>query len=343
MKDILRKAEELNEFASWFGLTQVSFDAERKQSDLGRLLHYLPDHATAVDEQQLVNYVYRPEDEMTPEAQRLVNIRRALQFCRVTEEAHGIPLLQKIHNILLNKLPEEDTAGRMRTAGDNPPHTMLRALQDDFTALANDISIHPLVRVWLLYYYLRNARFFETENDTLAIIFAYYFLQREGYGYRHLLKLEKYIIHSKKYMAYSINYFENKSFDHKINTDLSAFLLVCLQGFEQNLGFIEDKYQQAVKKRLEYGALKPRQKNAVNYWLEKGFNLNHSRLNALNARQRDILFRLYTQVEISNSEVAGLYNVDKKTVQDDLSVLFQMGIATLKGSGKEQKFILNFR
>ena len=94
---------------------------------------------------------------------------------------------------------------------------------------------------------------------------------------------------------------------------------------------------------MEYGSLKPRQKNAVNYWLEKGFNMHHSRLYSLNPRQRDILFRLYTQVEISNTEVANLYNIDKKTVQDDLSVLFQMGIATLKGSGKEQKFILNFR
>ena len=341
-KFILERADELNKFARWFGLTNVSFDTERRQSDLGRLLHYLPEHASAFDEQQIINFVYRPEEEMTPEAQRLINIRKALQFCRVTEENYGTPLLQKLHAILSFKLAMEDESGRVRNNGENPSASMVRALLDDFTALSIDQSIHPLIRVWLLYYYIYTARFFNTHNEVLAIIFCYYFLQREGYGYRHLLKLEKYVLHSKKFMAYSMMYFKNNSFDQGNTLDLSNFLSICLQGFDQNLNAINEKYLLSVKKQLEYSLLKPRQKNAVNYWLEKGFKLHQGMLSSLNPRQREILYQLYTQVELSTSSLAIQYNVDKKTIQDEIAVLLNCGIASLKGSGKEMRFTLNF-
>ena len=343
MRVIAQKAELLNDFARWFGLTGISFDSERRQGDLGRLLHYLPSHIAAIDEQQLIAYVNHPDEELEPEAQRLLNIRKALQFCRVAEEPHGIPLLQKIHNILLNKLPAAANAARLRTDGDNPDASRLNVLAEDFTSLANDKNTHPLIRVWILYYFLTSARFFDAENDTLAIIFSYYFMQREGYNYRHLLKLEKYILHSKKYMAYSINYLENKKFDALLRNDLSSYLQICMQGFDQNLDFVKEMYHAAVKKRLEYSQLTPRQKNAVNYWLEKGFPMHRHRLNDLNVRQRDMLFRLYTDLELSTSEAAVLYNADRKTIQDDLTPLLQMGIAILKGSGKDMRFGLNFQ
>jgi Fic family protein len=347
MKAVLQKADALNDFARWFGLTGMSFDLERRNADLGRLIHYLPAHLPAQNEQQIMAFVNSQAEEAGPDAQRILNIRKALQFCRVSEEPFGMPVLQKIHNILLNKLPESITGGMLRAEGGDgslyPSASKMILYREDFTALANNKEIHPLIRAWLLYYTMMSVHFFDFENEALAIIFCYYFLQREGYGFKHLLRLEKFILHSKKYMAYSINYFEaDKSYKNRLSQDLTSYLENCLQGFENNLAYIRDMFTASVKKRLEYSLLSPRLKNSVNFWLEQGYFHHRRSLTHLNPRQRDLLFRLYTGAELATADIAAIYNTDKKTIHDDMSVLLQAGVAVLKGGGKSSRFALNF-
>lgn len=353
----LTEAAELMDFARYFRLGDASFPEQRKQTLINRLIHYLPGGMEASEEQNILFLINELKEPQTETEQQVFNIYKLFRF--IDEEAGSenpasidVALLLKLHKIALLKLPAAFAAGQLRGYEQNlftlsdagylyPATQVLQAWLEDLFILAEDKNIHSLQRCWLVYYVFMAIKPFDAGNDIVARALCYYMLQREQYGFYGLLRLEKFVFHSKKLMMYEANHFDNKNYLDRLSLDLTSFLQICLQGFHQNLESVKNIFLKAVKDETGFASLGARQKNLINFWLEKGFKLHKEKLAALNERQKDVLFQILKNGSVSTSDLVPLYNVDRKTIQRDFGVLTELGIVEIKGGGRSLRYTFN--
>ncbi len=332
LEKVLIKADELVDLASFMGLDDDTFRVYKDELDAGRLRYYLPRELNISAEEHLSALLSGDELPQTESDRIALNLYSL--FDRSTspeeEDTFSINTLIELHGTLLRGLPSSWGAGQYRAAGKdigtlNRPEQVFPYLQKA-VQLLTDEEHHPLIRVWLLYYLLHVTIPFEQENEMVIRQFCYAFLEHEGYGFCHLLRLEKYVFHDKRLIGYMTQVMEGRNFLENLEADLSHYLAICLDAFYTNLLNIEHLYHTAIKQSLGYDDLLPRHRNLINFFLMRSFYHFREAMYSFSAFQAEMIVAMLEVGEADSDEIAEAYQLSRDDVQVDMLRLVELGI-----------------
>jgi Fic family protein len=215
-------------------------------------------------------------------------------------------------------------------------------LQDVFALLSND-KIHPITRGFLFYYVMHATQPFSEENETVAILGVHCFLKQNGYSLLGLLNLEHHVFFSEKFRLQTSHLFDEHNYLELLDADLSGFLETCIHRFRAHVEEVKNVVIGVVKELFGYPDFTPRQKNVLNFWLRKGFFIQHQKLHDLSPRQHDIMMLLVKYGSVTNKDLVPIFQVDRKTLQRDFTTLLDLGLIEQRGMGRAVKYYVDFR
>ncbi|MGZ5304077.1 MAG: DeoR family transcriptional regulator, partial [Bacteroidia bacterium] len=180
-------------------------------------------------------------------------------------------------------------------------------------------------------------------NETLAILGAQHILNHGKSGLSGLLNLEKHVFFNAKYLVQTAHLFGEQNYLERLDTDLTAYLEICLKRLRKNIQEAKETLINAVKQEFEYATLAPRQKNAVNFWLEKGFFMHKEKLKSLTPRQHDIMTLMARYSYVATKDLVPVFQLDRKTIQRDFNTLLELGLVEQRGGGRAIRYHLDFK
>jgi predicted HTH transcriptional regulator len=109
------------------------------------------------------------------------------------------------------------------------------------------------------------------------------------------------------------------------------------------LAAIRNAITDCVRQQLDYISLTPRQKNSLNFWLEKAFYIHKGKLELLSSRQHEMMLLIAKYGTLSNKELVPVFMVDRKTIQRDFNTLLDLKLLEQRGGGRGLKYYINMR
>ncbi|MCX6353007.1 MAG: hypothetical protein NTX03_14290 [Bacteroidetes bacterium] len=342
IKNLIAELETVNDFAGYYKLSHSLFEEERRRAGLSRMMHYMPPEASSEDEQEIVMVINGFGKPKNTVQQKAANVFRILQFPEEkANERINFNYLKKLHKVAVAKLPEEADAAKFREKtsglfGINRVEDDSLPNPNDYAAAFNQLTdnhkLHPLIKAWMVYYFIRAIKPFYTENELIASSVCYNILEAEGYGFNSLLKLEKYVWHSKRMMAYNISNFESQDFETRMRANLTSYITISLQGMLTNVKIIEELYFNKLKEKAGMKDATPQQLNNFNFWMDVGFPIHREKLENLNTRQEEIIWQVCNNSTITTNQLMGIFNVAEDVINSDFAKLIGMGILTITGN-----------
>lgn len=342
-------------FADYYEADQDTLAATIARRRVERLKLYGKQLAEPVTDTTLIEGLIGGEAIPYNESeQRIINLYSAMVWLEKQAKPLNMVMLQTAHKMLLSATPKAHLGGVLRTEGRDlfavvdsevqlPNAEELKTyLNDIFIVLAND-SIHPLTRAFLFYYLMHSVQAFGDENNTIAILGTHYFLKQSKYSLLGLLNLEEHVFMHEKFREQMAPLFTEPNYQELLDKDLTSYLEVCINQFHAHLQEIREVIIGVVKELFGYPDFTPRQKNVLNFWLNKGFFLQHQKLHELTPRQHDIMMLLVKYGSVTNKDLVPIFQVDRKTLQRDFTTIVDLGLAEQRGMGRAVRYFVDFR
>jgi hypothetical protein len=184
---------------------------------------------------------------------------------------------------------------------------------------------------------------FGEENDTIAILGTHYFLKHTKYSLLGLLNLEEHVFFDEKFRQKASQLFAGRNYLELLDADLTNYLEACIHRYQAHLEEVKQVVIGVVKELFGYPDFTPRQKNVLNFWLNKGFFLQHEKLHELTPRQHDIMMLLVKYGSVTNKDLVPIFQVDRKTLQRDFTTIVDLGLAEQRGMGRAVRYFVDFR
>jgi Fic family protein len=357
LKAAENEIEALKAFTGYFEPDEYVFLSDTVDVNLNRIFHIMLAGGEEITEAIISDVLNGDLNPDTPVLQKILNVEKAIQVAQSSAEKKAplsIDFLQQIHRLLTQKMPNAHCAGLLRTKSNLlfnyiesgsvlPEGSRLNNLLEQTIKMANDKKTPLLIRCWLTYYSLMSIQPFYEDNETVAVLACRYLIEQQDMNYYGLLNLEKHIFYHKGYQLRTSDLFSEQNLGERLDTDLTGYIDACLRGFMANLAEIKTTIIKQVRTMLNYEKLNSRQKNNMNFWLEKGFFRHHPKLKMITERQHEVLMLLARYVSLATKDLVPVFKVDRKTIQRDFTELMEHGIVESRGSGRNLRYYLDFR
>jgi Fic family protein len=355
LTQLLEELEDLRLFASYYSLDADSLLPETEANLISRLAMYAQSPAAPPDTLELTPVIEGAKQPETAKEQWISNIQHAIDFLAdKKDEPLSMALLLQAHKLLVNKMPHVQEAGFLRVEGHNlftfieagvllPENDELQDYIKELFELTGNNAESAVIRAFLFFYIFTAIQPFAHENETLAILGAHHILASAKIALSGLLNLEKHIFFNPTYLVQTAHLFGEQNYLERLDTDLSAYLETCINRLRKNVREAQETLINVVKQEFEYDTLKPRQKNAINFWLEKGFFIHKEKLKTLTPRQHDIMTLMARYSYVATKDLVPVFQLDRKTIQRDFNTLLEMGLVEQRGAGRALRYHMDFK
>jgi len=292
---------------------------------------------------------------LNDEEQRYVNLINIFRKMELNwSDKVDIAWLESIHLQLCYRLSNPTTPGRVRTADnslfgnivldDTLPHgqLMIKALSIIISE-CNKVKIHPIIRSLFMYYAIRLIHPFSEENELIAMLAGKQILANTGQDFSGLLPIEHHVYFNAELEEWLIQ-LSALPYANKNAIDLSIYLEMGIRLMTPALHQVSNLYRNTVAKQLTVDAdLNPREKNAINFWLQEGYKIHSEHVSFLTDRQREIINSLVRYGSLSIAELVPIMNSDRNSLQRDMDALVDNRIARPRGHGRELIYMLDMK
>ncbi len=299
------------------------------------------------------NLVYDNKDPENDTEQLTINLAGILKSLNNAREDVSLAWLHKIQVALHQQMLHQSAGAglRMETnslfgGGAEHEDTLekdAREWLDETLKMSHAKDIPAPLRAWLFYYYFNVLKPFESNNELLSYISSKKILSSSNYDFFNALNLEKYVFMDKEVVAAFGRLMLVEDFHQRLHADLTEYIHACMEGFLNAIKQIKEAVMQVVREQMDYTSLTPRQKNSLNFWLEKGFFMHKDKLDELTPRQHEIMLLIAKYGSLSNKDLVPVFMVDRKTIQRDFNTLFDLKLLDQRGGGRALKYYLNLR
>jgi Fic family protein len=322
------------------------------REELEMISPYFNTEKAEIDYDHLLAGAKDPEND---EEQITVNLSGILKSLDAGKEEFSLGYLQKLQVAIHHRL-QKDHAGiglRMETNSlfaaaevKETEHLLdheSKEWLDEILKMANDKEIDPLVKSWLFYYYFNILKPFNAYNELLAYLVCKKILVSEKLDFFNTLNPEQYVFRDKTVIKVYTGLAEKDNFEDRLNADPESYITACIHGFMNNIKAVRTAITDTVREQLDYQSLTPRQKNSLNFWLEKAFFIHKDKLDQLTPRQHEIMLLIAKYGSLSNKELVPVFMVDRKTIQRDFNALLDLKLLDQRGGGRALKYYINLR
>jgi Fic family protein len=353
VKRALKEVQELRDFAHYYELDADMFRTEAVALQQQRIERYAA--AEEVKAEDIPPLLSAENIPATDNEQHILNIHALFQYMKGKEKETINPaLLQQMHRILVGRMQNAFPAGQFRKAEDSlfnnlssttslPSADQTQAFLAELLAFAKNSREPIFHRSFLFYYFFRVLEPFPDENTVIAILSARHILLTDDLDFFGLLDIEKHLFLDKEFASVALDPWTGQHYSEKLETDLQSYLKFCMTAFLIALAVVRQFLINKVKEQLGYDTLSPREKNSLNFWLEKAFFMYKDRLKSLTPRQHEIMLLIAKYGSLSNKELVPVFQVDRKTIQRDFNTLEELGLLEQRGAGRSLKYYLDFR
>ncbi len=210
--------------------------------------------------------------------------------------------------------------------------------EDELAALftfVQESPVHPLVVSWIFHAELLRIAPFTANNDKVARVLQYHYLNRKSYtlaGFLHL-ELEDFLFKKRYYETLEQL---NRSQEY------SGVIGMGMQLIQQNLQRVENLLKTLYRRTIDYQGMPPRQRNQINYIFDRGFELRQGE-GKLNNRQQKIMEFILQEGSVSTKELTDQFACNRKTIQRDFADLLEQDLVTITGNGSALRYTLNMK
>jgi Fic family protein len=354
LEQALKEAEEVLEFNSYYGINialMKRYIVLEHREELELLSDWYNTEKADIDFVHLMAGTKDPEND--PE-QVTLNLSALLKSIADNKEECSIAYLQKLQGALHLKLQHDNTGIGLRmetnslfakteeTEVHQPLDADSKEWLDELLKMANAKDIHPLIRASYFYYYFNVLKPFESNNELLAYLVCKRIIagKLDIFG---LVNIEKHVLRDKKFMTISKKFHELPDYKDRLAADLNEYTDAFISGYRQSIKAIRQSATDCVREQLDYKNLTPRQKNSLNFWLEKAFFLHREKLGQLSPRQHEMMLLIAKYGSLSNKDLVPVFMVDRKTIQRDFNALLDLKLLDQRGGGRALKYYINLR
>ncbi len=302
------------------------------------------------------DFLLSGDKEPENDAERLaLNLSHILKSAIGAKEEISLASIQKIQ-VELHQGLEHESSGiglRMETnslfaatepvQNQNPIDADLKAWLEELTKMANSKQIPSLVRCWLFYYYFNIFKPYPAYNELVAYVICKRILAADKLDMLHTLNLDKYVFRAKDFIEIYKKLTDTEDYYQKLNQDLTPYLEICINGFRNNVAASRNGATDCVRTQLDFASLTPRQKNSLNFWLEKAFYIHKDKLDQLTPRQHEMMLLIAKYGSLSNKELVPVFMVERKTIQRDFNTLLELKLLDQRGGGRGLRYYINMR
>lgn len=356
LQEIAQELEALRLFVSYYNLDADTLLPDTEANLISRISTYAAHWHEPLDPTEIAAVIEGAKLPETPAEQCISNIQQAIDFLADNaEQPLTLPLLQETHKLLVQKTPNAFEAGKLRVQERNlfsfieegvllPEFDELQKYMAGLFELTSDESVPVIARAFLFFYVFTAIKPFASSNQTLAILGAQQLLNHGKTGFFGLLNLEKHIFFNEKYLVQTAHLFGERNYLERLDTNLTTYLEICVKRLQKNILEAKETLINVVKQQeFEYDTLAPRQKNAVNFWLEKGFFMHKEKLKTLTPRQHDIMTIMARYSYVATKDIVPVFQLDRKTIQRDFNILLELGLVEQRGGGRNIRYHLDFK
>lgn len=261
--------------------------------------------------------------------------------------------LKKAHEILLRRTIFEENGGKfseqesptgrnLDTTYRSPKGEERDKSLKSFIRFINTNKTHPeILKPWLVYYYFDLIRPFESMNYAFSLVLLNHLMTKAFPNVPWFF--EKFIFESwESHKGTTENPMFGQLLESRKKQNLTSFVQQVLELTSRNLNWVKEMvssiYLEEKSKFLE----SPKQRNSLNFLMDRGFKLNHSHISELNNRQQKILEQVALNRDVNTKTLVQLFRCDRKTIQRDFAELMEFDLIKQEGKTKTVRYLINF-
>ncbi len=302
------------------------------------------------------DFLLAGDKEPENDVERLtLNLSNILKSVAGAKEEVSLASLQKIQVELHQGLEHESSGIGLRMETNslfaateavqnlNPIDADLKTWLEDLIKTANTKQTPALIRCWLFYYYFNIFKPYPAYNELVAYVVCKRILASDKLDMLNTLNLDKYVFRDKNFVEVFKKLTDTEDYYLKLSPDLSEYLEICIKGFLNNISASRNGANDCVRTQLDFASLTPRQKNSLNFWLEKAFYIHKDKLDELTPRQHEMMLLIAKYGSLSNKELVPVFMVERKTIQRDFNTLLELKLLDQRGGGRGLRYYINMR
>jgi len=351
----IQEVGELKEFNAYYEVNSALMKRYLQsvhREELELLSVYYNPEKVDVDFDRLLAGMKEPENDIE---QLMLNLSAILKSITEVKDDINLSYLKKLQISLHQKLQNDSVGIGLRMESNSlfsdtstieeqhPLDEDAKAWLDELLKMVNSKDVPALVRSWSFFYYFNALKPFSGYNELLSYIVCKKTLASEKLDFFNLLNPEKYVIRNKNVVAVTAQLNEIEDYDDRIHADLTGYIEACINGYRNNIKAIRLAITDTVREQLDYQSLTPRQKNSLNFWLEKAFFIHRDKLEGLSPRQHEMMLLIAKYGSLSNKDLVPVFMVDRKTIQRDFNSLLDLKLLDQRGGGRALKYYINLR
>jgi len=352
---VMKEVREIMEFISYYEVNasiMKRYTLAVHREELEMLSACFNPEKSDIDFEHLITGTKDPENDIE---QLTVNLSAILKSITEVKEDFSLSYLQKLQGALHQKLLHDSSGIGLRmennslfaaaeeTKEGHPLDNDSKVRLDELLKMANKKDIPPLVRAAVFYYEFDILKPFVSYNELLAYVVCKKMLAVDRLDFFNMLNLDKYIFRDKKLSLIQHQLNEVEDYNEKLNADLTTYIHAFFEGYMNNISVVRESITNCVREQLDYQSLTPRQKNSLNFWLEKAFFIHKDKLDQLTPRQHEMMLLIAKYGSLSNKDLVPVFMVDRKTIQRDFNMLLDLKLLDQRGGGRALKYYINLR
>jgi Fic family protein len=283
------------------------------------------------------------------------NLLEAMKYLGEGKDTVTVTGIKQLHKLLYTNTKFISIAGNFRKKDvslfsfseeeDNrlPDTESLQLYLEDACKLLQVDSLPALLRAALFYFTVHTIQPFSEGNDMVSMLVCQWVLDKEKQDPFNLMNLPGCLFLNKKFLDEIRPYVQGEGYEARLEMDLTDYLESWAKCYLSEIAGVRKLFIDKAKELLEYDTLTPRQKNSLNFWLEKAFFLNKDKLKELSTRQHEIMLLIAKYGCLAVKELVPVFQVDRKSIQDDFNLLHSLALVDLRGAGPSLKYYLDFR
>lgn len=283
------------------------------------------------------------------------NLLEAIKYLGEDKDSISVAGLKQLHKLIYTNTRYTGIAGTLRKKDvslfsfteeeDNrlPDTESLQQYLEDACKLLQVDSLPALLRTALFYFTMHTVQPFSEGTDIVSMLVCQWMLDKEKQDPFHLVNLPGYFFMNRKLLDENKSLSSEDGYAARLEIDLTEYLEAWAKYYLAEIESVRKLFIDKAKELLEYDTLTPRQKNSLNFWLEKAFFLNKDKLKQLSTRQHEIMLLIAKYGCLAVKELVPVFQVDRKSIQDDFNLLHSLALVDLRGAGPSLKYYLDFR
>lgn len=329
-------ANDIRHFADHFALSADDLRRPLQERERARIEAFARGLGLHADE-ALLNGELLPADD---NEFLLLNIRSKLAQM---DEEWDLPVdeqwLRQAHQQLSEHTSQSSGGGLFRWEVDEEAGTDAAAaisrLRSAIELAAYAPEPHAVVNCLISYMGFRQASPFANFNEPVCKLAMHQMFSARQQDFAGLLPLEFLLFSAENSLAIPAL----GSAPAEVTEWLESALLTLIPALE----FVHGVYERAVAADWIEPGMRPQELNSIHFWLRHGYKVHERKMQKLNDRQRDIVGILARSGHVAIRNLVPVLRSDRGTIQQDLDLLCSLGIARVKGHGRDIVYVLDMK